>query len=300
MAIPDFQTLMRPFLEVIQDGAEYDTINIVERLAQTFTLSSDERKELLPSGRQAKFDNRVGWTRTHLKKAGLIESSARGKVNITGRGEDALTDAQKIDMRFLNQFPEYIAFRTSQTVSQTQSPSLFQTAKTPQEVIAETVQQLDTELAEDLLERIMKSPPKFFEQLVIDLLLAMGYGGSRREAGHAIGGSGDGGIDGTINEDRLGLDTIYVQAKRWSNNVDVKTVREFGGALMGQGATKGVLITPSSFTPGANDYAKNLKQVKIVLIDGRQLTKLMIQHGIGVAETERFVLKKVDSDYFDV
>lgn len=244
MAIPDFQTLMRPFLEVIQDGAEYDTINIVERLAQTFTLSSDERKELLPSGRQAKFDNRVGWTRTHLKKAGLIESSARGKVNITGRGEDALTDAQKIDMRFLNQFPEYIAFRTSQTVSQTQSPSLFQTAKTPQEVIAETVQQLDTELAEDLLERIMKSPPKFFEQLVIDLLLAMGYGGSRREAGHAIGGSGDGGIDGTINEDRLGLDTIYVQAKRWSNNVDVKTVREFGGALMGQGATKGVLITP--------------------------------------------------------
>lgn len=160
-------------------------------------------------------------------------------------------------MGYLNQFLEYVAFRTGQTTPSSDEKSvLFQADKTPQEVISENVQQLDLDLAEDLFERIMSCPPKFFEQLVIDLLLAMGYGGSRREAGHAIGKSGDGGIDGTINEDRLGLDTIYVQATRWTSNVDVKTVREFGGALMGQGAVKGILITPSGFTPGASDYAK--------------------------------------------
>jgi restriction system protein len=240
MPIPDFQSLMRPYLNAISTEATFKTGDVVEKLANELGLSELERQELLPSGKQARFDNRVGWTRTHLAKAGLITSPARGVITITSRGLEALKSDEPIDMAYLSRYPEYLRFRTgaqSYKASQLASPSKIaseDSEKTPQEVISDNISYLEQTLADELLAKIMESSPKFFEQLVVDLLLAMGYGGSRKEAGQAIGKANDGGIDGIINEDRLGLDTIYIQAKRWTNPVDAKTVREFGGALMGQ------------------------------------------------------------------
>jgi restriction system protein len=272
-----------------------------ERLAQQFKLSPEERAQLLPSGKQATFSNRVGWTRTHLKKAGLLESPGRGKVRISERGLEVLGQKPKtIDQTFLSQFPEYRKFRFGDDSQiATTSKGAIPKEPTPLEALDASVRQLEQELSQELLERVMTCSPRFFEYLVVDLLVAMGYGGSRREAGHVVGKTGDGGIDGVINEDRLGLDIIYVQAKRWKDPVDVQTVRAFAGSLMGQGATKGVLITPSSFTSAAVAYAKGLRQAKIILIDGSQLAQLMIEHNVGVAEAERYVVKKIDLDYFD-
>lgn len=300
MPIPDFQSLMRPCLEILADGQEHQAASITESLALSFKLSDEERKELLPSGKQARFINRVSWAKGYLKKAGLLTSPSRGVLKITLRGQQVLESQEHINIAYLNRFAEFRAFRerVPSNVDVANTPQAI-SEKAPEEVISEKVFELEQALAQDLLERIMASPPKLFERLVIDLLLAMGYGGSRKEAGRAIGKAGDEGIDGIINEDRLGLDSIYLQAKRWAAPVDAKTVREFGGALMGQGATKGVLITPSSFTGAAVEYASKLKQVKMVLIDGNQLARLMIQHNIGVAEAERYVLKKVDLDYFE-
>ena len=301
MAIPDYQTCMLPFLQHLADGAEHTLRDAEERLAEHFKLSATERAELLPSGQQGVFRNRVGWARTYLKKAGLVESPKRAVFRITERGLSTLAaKPNRIDVRYLEQFPEFIAFRDA---SRTEGGAAVATeappAKTtPEEAIELAHQGLREQLAAELISRILTCSPTFFEQLVVELLVKMGYGGSRRDAGERIGQTGDGGIDGIIKEDRLGLDTIFIQAKRWQGAVGRPEIQKFVGALQGQRAKKGVFITTSNYTADATDYASRI-DTKVVLIDGKQLAGLMIDFDVGVASAATYVVKRIDSDYFD-
>ena len=298
MAIPDFQTLMLPLLRHLADGAAHEKQDTVDTLASQFNLTDAERAQLLPSGKQTVFRNRVAWAKSHFKRAGLIESPQRGVYQITERGRDTLAkNPERIDLRFLDQFPGHREFRAS-VKTETEPEITSQVDEmTPEEHIALGYQQIREDLAADLVRRIKECPPEFFEQLVVDLLLAMGYGGSRQDAGKAVGKSGDGGIDGIIKEDRLGLDAIYIQAKRWENVVGRPDIQKFAGALQGQRARKGILITTSSFTKEAREFVSAIDN-RIVLIDGQMLAGFMIDHGIGVAEVGTYVVKRVDSDYF--
>lgn len=302
MAIPDYQTLMLPLLQYGADRKEHSIREAIEALADQFQLSDDERKELLPSGQQSTFDNRVGWARTYLKKAGLLESTRRRYFQISERGLSVLkSPPARINLAFLGQFPEFVEFRTRRrdqpTIGSGAAEALEET--TPEEIIEDEHQKLRENLAIDLLATIKTCSPAFFERLVIDLLLKMGYGGTRRDAGRAIGRSGDGGIDGVINEDRLGLDAVYVQAKRWdSGTVGRPEIQKFVGALQGQRAKKGIFITTSSFSREAQDYASRIDS-RVILIDGEQLAKFMIDFNVGVGLTAVYELKKIDSDYFN-
>ncbi len=280
MAIPDYQSLMLPLLHVASDGKEHLLNEMIETLADEFKLTLDEKKELLPSGRQAIFDNRVAWARTYLKKARLLESTGRGKFKITDRGLQTLEAKPVfINTKFLRQFPEFIDFQNSPKRSD--SVEMDSTKpETPEETLEVSHQYLEKALSQELLDRIKRCSPKFFEQLVVDLLVGMGYGGSRQNAGQAVGQSGDGGIDGIINEDKLGLDVVYIQAKRWESPIGRPVVQAFAGSLEGHRARKGVLITSSYFTQDAKEYVNRIEK-KIVLIDGNQLSQLMIEHGIG-------------------
>jgi restriction system protein len=294
MAVPEFQTLMLPLLKIAGDDGEHRLSEAIEALAVQFRLSDDDRRELLPSGRQAKFDNRVGWARTYLKKAGLLESTERGKFRIAERGRQALGgNPTSIDIRFLRQFPEFVEFQKA--TKREAEPE--ESGQTPEETLEFAYQSLTRALAQDLLERVRACSPGFFEKLVVDLLVKMGYGGTLKDAGQAVGQSGDGGIDGIIKEDKLGLDVVYIQAKRWEATVGRPTVQAFAGSLEGQRARKGVLITTSQFSPDAKDYVTRIEK-KIVLIDGEQLAQLMIDHGVGVTEVVSYPVKKVDIDYF--
>lgn len=301
MAIPDYQTCMLPLLQHLADGAEHTLRDTEERLAEHFRLSATERAELLPSGQQGVFRNRVGWARTYLKKAGLLESPKRAVFRITERGLSTLAaKPSRIDVRYLEQFPEFIAFRDApRSESITAVAAEAPPAKTtPEEAIELAHQGLREQLAAELISRILTCSPTFFEQLVVELLVKMGYGGSRRDAGERIGQTGDGGIDGIIKEDRLGLDTLFIQAKRWQGPVGRPEIQKFVGALQGQRAKKGVFITTSSYTADATDYASRI-DTKVVLIDGKQLAALMIDFDVGVAPAATYVVKRVDSDYFD-
>jgi restriction system protein len=308
MAIPDYQTLMLPVLRLLEDGQEHSTHDCVEILANQFGLSPEERLELLPSGNQPVFANRVGWATTYQVKAGLIERSARSKIRITTRGKEVLREhPSRIDNTYLSRFPEFVEFRTrpprhepskspgKSGSSSTQSDEL---ALSPDELLEETYQRLRQGLAQELLERVKQAPPVFFERLVIDLLVSMGYGGSRPDAARAVGGTGDGGIDGIIKEDKLGLDSVYVQAKRWDKPVGRPDVQTFAGSLEGQRARKGVYITTSSFSKDAHDYVTRIEK-RIVLIDGEELSDLMIEHGVGVTDVVSYHVKRIDQDYFD-
>lgn len=302
--IPDYQTLMLPVLKLSADGAEHRFRDVVERLAAGLGITEAERAELLPSGTAPLFDNRVGWARTYLKQAGLLESPRRGFLRITQRGLSALAKAPaRIDVAYLDQFPEFRTFRTRrrETAGQVaegagQQPA--ESALTPEDALAAAYGKLRAGLEEDVLEQAKAASPAFFERLVIDVLVAMGYGGTRQDAGRAIGRSGDGGIDGIIKEDRLGLDVIYVQAKRWDSTVGRPEIQKFAGALQGQRANKGVFITTSSFTRDAHDYVATISS-KIILLDGETLAKLMVDHNVGVTPVGTYELKKVDSDYFE-
>lgn len=301
MPIPDFQNLMLPLLRIAADGAEHRLSDVIEALAQQFELSEAERAELLPSGVQPKFDNRVGWARTYLGKAGLVESPRRGWFRITERGRAALAqNPLRIDMAFLSQYPEYQTFRSRGRVVENDvaAASPAEEVASPEERLEASYQALRGALAQELLEKVKQVSPRFFERLVVDLLVAMGYGGSRRDAGQAIGRSGDGGIDGIINEDRLGLDVVYIQAKRWEQTVSRPEVQAFAGSLEGVRARKGVMITTSTFSPQAREYVSRIEK-KIVLIDGEQLAQYLIDYDIGVTEVSRYVIKKVDLDYFE-
>lgn len=303
MAIPDYQTCMLPFLRYLSDGTEHTLRDAEDSLAEHFKLTPAERAELLPSGQQGIFKNRIGWARTYLKKAALLESPKRGVFKITERGLRTLaSNPSRVDVKYLEQFPEFIEFRDAakpengaSAVAVTELP---QSKTTPEEAIEVAHQGLREQLAAELLTRILGCTPTFFEQLVVELLVKMGYGGSRRDAGERIGQTGDGGIDGIIKEDRLGLDTIFIQAKRWQGSVGRPEIQKFVGALQGQRAKKGVFITTSTYTAEAADYATRI-DTKVVLIDGKQLAGLMIDFDVGVAPAATYVVKRIDSDYFE-
>lgn len=298
MNIPDYQSIMLPLLAFAGDKEEHSIREAIEALADKFELTAEERKHLLPSGRQPAFDNRVGWARTYLKKAGLLKSPRRGYLQITDRGLAVLEqDPPEINYNFLMQFDEFVAFRTHKRDDDGKAKVEDDDAQTPEEEIESAYQELRDALAAELLDTIKDNSPTFFEQLVIDLLVKMGYGGTRQDAGQAIGRAGDEGIDGIIKEDRLGLDIIYIQAKRWDNPVGRPEIQKFAGALQGQRASKGIFITTSAFTQAAWDYV-GLINNKIILIDGEELAKLMIDYNVGVSVVATYELKQVDTDYF--
>jgi len=301
MAIPDFQSIMLPLLKYLEDKKEHHIREVIETLSQQFGLTPEERKELLPSGQQYVFDNRVAWARIYLKKAGLIETTRRGYLKITERGLQVLQENPKeINVRYLMKFPEFVEFRSLKR--EKEEPDKEKEAGivdllTPEELIENAYQRLRQNLAAELIQRVKECPPSFFEKLVIDLLISMGYGGTRKDAGEAIGRSGDEGIDGIIKEDRLGLDVVYIQAKKWENPVTRPEIQKFAGALLGRKAKKGIFITTSGFTKDAREYAEKIES-KIVLIDGETLAQLMIDHNIGVSPVASYTLKKIDNDYF--
>ena len=299
MTIPDYQTLMLPLLKFVGDKREHSLWETIDKLAAQFNLTDRERRELLSSGRQAVFDNRVGWARTYMKKAGLIESTRRGYFRITNRGVNVLKqNPPKIDVRFLFDFEEFRQFKTFRRERPIRPREIEEEPeRTPEEALESAYQNLRNELANELLQQIKTSSPSLFEKIVVELLVEMGYGGSRKDAGEAIGRVGDEGIDGIIKEDRLGLDIIYIQAKRWGNTVGRPEIQRFAGALQGQRARKGIFITTSNFSREAHDYASSIDS-KIVLIDGDQLAQFMIDHNIGVSLVTNYEVKKLDSDYF--
>lgn len=300
MAVPDYQSLMLPLMQFSGDGKAHTLSEAMEYLADHFKLSSDERKELLPSGTQYRFDNRVHWARSYLKQAGLLENPSRGSFMITPDGRKVLDSKPgHIDVKLLMQFDAFQDFRSRSKKDDNKKvlDDEGELSQTPKEAIEEGYQKIRDELAAEVLSAVMKCSPKFFENLVVELLIKMGYGGSRKDAGQAIGQSSDGGIDGIIKEDKLGLDVIYLQAKRWEGSVGSKEIRNFVGSLAGQKANKGVFITTSSFTKEALGFVANIQQ-KVILIDGDRLAQLMIDNDIGVSKIASYDIKKIDSDYF--
>lgn len=304
MAIPDYQTLMLPVLKLAADGKDHKFSQAVEILADELDLTAEERNQLLPSGNQAVFNNRVGWARSYLKQAGLLVSPKRGFFTITQKGTELLAaKPTKINISVLEQHPEFIEFKNrkkgkTENESKVESSSEQESSQTPEDALASAYKQLRSTLESEILSSVKEVSPSFFERLVVDLLVKMGYGGNRQDAGRAMGKSGDGGIDGIINEDRLGLDVIYIQAKRWEGSVGRPEIQKFAGALQGQRARKGVFITTSFFTKEASEYA-SLIESKIILIDGEHLSRLMAEHNIGVSTVGLYEIKKLDSDYFD-
>jgi len=299
MAIPDFQTIMRPLLEHLSDGQVKRNRETNEYLAGHFELTEEERSQLLPSGYARLFDNRIGWAKTHLKGAGLIESPGRAQYRITERGRKALSRTdQPINLAYLKQFDEYKDFVSESGSESTASASDAGDELTPSEHIELGYQRVRNELEEELIGKVKAASPAFFEWLVVELLVAMGYGGSRRDAGQTLGRSGDGGIDGVIKEDRLGLDVIYLQAKRWDGTVGRPEIQKFAGALQGQRAKKGIFLTTSCFSAEAVSYASSIDS-RIVLVDGEKLAGLMIDADVGVSRVANYEVKRLDSDYFE-
>ncbi len=299
MPVPDFQTLMLPLLQLVSDGHEHNLSDAIDQLILEFSLSESEQQEVLPSGRQTRFENRIGWAKTYLSKAGLLESTGRGRFRISNRGKEVLSNRpERIDLQFLSRYPEFQDFRGKTSPQDNHGVFPSDSNQTPEENLEASYQSLRLQLAQDLLQRVKASAPRFFEKLVVDLLVAMGYGGTRKDAGQAVGQSGDGGIDGIIKEDKLGLDAVYIQAKRWEGVVGRPVVQAFVGSLDGHRARKGVMITTSHFSQEARDYTERIEK-KVVLIDGEQLAQLMIDHNVGVNEVAKYVVKKVDLDYFD-
>jgi restriction system protein len=305
MAVPKYDELTWPTLAALSGGAERTTHEIAALLAREFSLSPEDQEARLPSGGQTYLMNRTGWAGFHIQKAGLVIRPRRSCWKITEAGEALLKEApRKLDraalMRFAayREFMESIRKNASESGAEVPEPVGAEAALPPNERIEEAFAQLNSSLASELLEHMGKMDPFRFEQLVVDLLFAMGYGGSREEAAKVTKKSGDEGIDGIINEDRLGLDVIYVQAKRWQSSVGRREIQSFVGALAGQQAHKGVFITTSEFIQSAVEYARNVPQ-KIILIDGLRLAELMIEHNIGVTTTRTIALKRIDSDYFE-
>lgn len=298
MAIPDFQTLMLPLMELIADGQAHEVRVATQAIGERLKLTDAEWEEQLPSGRAPLFYNRLAWAKTHLKRAGLLDQPRRGVIAITERGRQVLaTKPARIDLRTLQAFPEYRQPLAEADTVPTPVVDSSSGTMSPEETLERAYAQIRGELAAELLQSVKQCAPAFFERLVVQLLLNMGYGGSRQEAGKSVGRSGDGGIDGIINEDRLGLDAIYLQAKRWEGVVGRPEIMKFVGALAGQRANKGVFITTSWYTQEAKDYASS-SQYKVVLIDGARLAELMIEHDLGVSVAATYQLKRIDSDFF--
>ncbi len=306
MTVPTYDKCMLPLLQYAGDELPHHIRDGIEALANYFGLTEEDRNQRLPSGNKFTFDDRVQWANTYLKKAKLLESAGRGLFRITPRGLEVLSQSPvAINKEFLRQFPEFAEFQarpqTTNTDVNVNVPEQ-ESERTPQEILQLSYQNLRDQLAQELLDTILSCSPTFFETLVLDLLLALGYGGAIDGAGEVVGRPNDNGIDAVIKEDKLGFDVIYVQAKRWdiNNAVGRPTVQSFAGSLIGQGASKGVFITTSSFTKEAQGYATKISQPKIILIDGQQLAKLMIDNNIGVSAVDTFTIKKIDTDYFQI
>jgi restriction system protein len=299
MAIPDFQSLMLPLLNVLADRQEHAMREVTTLLSDQFHLTEEERGLASAVSGQGVMYNRTAWAKTYLKRAGLIEQARRGFFKISTAGEKVLESPPSlINIKFLEQFPEFSAKDSLEPTDQPQAVLIAEApVSTPEELIENGAKTIRKELAEEILQRIKGCPPAFFERLVVELLVKMGYGGTRQDAGRAIGRSGDEGIDGVIHEDRLGLDVIYLQAKRWENVVGRPEIQKFVGALQGQRAKKGVFITTSDFTKEAVEYVRNIDN-KVVLINGALLANLMIDHNVGVSLAATYEIKKIDSDYF--
>ncbi len=295
---------MLPLLRYAADGAEHLLKEAVVALAKEFNLTEEEKSEYLPSGQQTVIQNRVAWARTYMKKAGLLSSPRRGFLLITERGRSVLREKPTaIDVSSLERFPEFIEFkalrheRNELTATAISTPAL-DIGKTPHEALEAAYDRLRSELAAEILATIKVSDPALFEEIVVDLLVKMGYGGSRKDAGQAIGRRGDEGIDGIIKEDRLGLDIIYIQAKRWEATVGRPEIQKFAGALDGQRAKKGIFITTSDYSREAEEYVNRIDK-KIILIDGHTMARLMIDFGVGVTSVSSYEVRKLDSDYFE-
>lgn len=300
MAIPDFQSLMLPLLNAVSDGGVHVMKNVVQHLSDHFSLTEEERQRLQPSGLVRVMVNRVHWAKLHLLRAGVIEQVKRGTIRITPQGKKVLADPPaKVDLKYLMRFPAFAEWGKAKPAHDDDNDEADVSAKTPEERIGEAYSQLREALAEELLQQVKDCTDKFFERLVVDLLVAMGYGGSIEDAGKAVGRSGDGGIDGVIKEDRLGLDVVVVQAKKWTTNpVGRPDVQSFAGSMEAHRANKGVFITTSTFSEPAKQYVGQIQR-RIVLIDGPTLASFMIDHGIGVTSYQTFNLKRLDSDYFE-
>jgi restriction system protein len=302
MAIPDFQSFFKPLLEIALDENEHSTKEAREILSKIFNLTANELEERLPSGTQTTFDNRVAWAKSFFVQAKVFESPKRGFFKITPRGFELHKQGHKrIDIRILNQYPEFKAFHTaSKSVKKDpieHNHDQENQSETPEELLQKSYQSIRNELAANLLEKVKLNSPSFFENLVVDLMVSMGYGGTRSDASQSIGKTGDEGIDGIIKEDRLGLDVIYLQAKRWEGTVGRPEVQKFVGALHGQRAKKGVFITTGRYSNDAIDYIKNIDP-KVILIDGERLVDFMIDFNLGTTTSTTYEIKKIDSDYF--
>ncbi|HAO21867.1 MAG TPA: restriction endonuclease [Desulfobacteraceae bacterium] len=298
MAIPDFPSIMLPLLKLLKDKREHSLREVVDQLSDIFNLTEEERREPLPSGLQPTFENRISWAKTHLKKAGLLEPTRKSCFKITKRGLNILKQRpEELNLKYLDRFEEFKDFRAKKDKSEIQ-PSVSKPSQTsPAEALENAYQTLRDTLAKKILQQIKVSSPSLFEKIVVELLVGMGYGGSRKDAGKAIGKSGDEGINGIIKEDRLGLDIIYIQAKKWENTVRRPEIQKFAGALQEQRAKKGICITTSGFSKDAYDYVSKI-ETKIVLIDGELLAQFMIDHNIGVTSISNYEIKRIDSDYF--
>lgn len=304
MSIPDFQSIMLPLLRFAADQREYSTREAIDALTQTFHLTNEDLSQLLPSGTQGVFYNRVYWAKTHLKIAGLVENIRRGHFRITPAGMDLLhQQPSTINLKTLKTLPAYQEYLKSKAEKadvpegKTHDEDDDEVVLTPEEKFESAYLHIRKSLAQELLAKIKLLPPSFFEKLVVDVLVKMGYGGSVKDAGKALGKSGDEGIDGMIKEDKLGLDVIYIQAKRWEGSVGRPELQKFVGALAGQGAKKGIFITTSSFSRDALNYSPK-NETKIVLIDGEQFAEYMIDYNVGVSTVSTYTLKKIDGDYF--
>ena len=305
MPVPGYQDFMLPLVKLAADGQEHKITDAIDALADQFGLSELDRESMLPSGTQTRLYNRVTWALTYLTKSLLLDKSARGKFKIAPRGIDVLkNNVTRIDNAFLGQFDEFRAFKqkkskpaTSPLAAEIEEVEDVDTSLTPLERVEGGYNELREALADELLTRVRVMQPKAFEQLVVDVLVAMGYGGSQLDAAQVVGKSGDNGIDGVIKEDRLGLDMVYVQAKRYTADVGPGAIREFVGSLGEHKATKGVFITCGGFTSGAKEAAVKAHH-RIVLIDGDQLADYMIDNGVGVADYKAYTVKKLDGDYF--
>ncbi|MCP3682892.1 MAG: restriction endonuclease [bacterium] len=297
MTIPDYQSLMLPLLKFLSDEQEHKTREAVEKLSDEFNLSEDERKELLPSGQQPIIDNRVGWARTYMLKAGLLEAPKRGYIKISEKGKEILKqNPERINVKFLEQFPDFIEFRTIKKETSKENSKEDEELEdiTPDELMGKGYNLITASLAQELLEKIRKVDPSFFEEVVGKLLFAMGYGTCE-----ITGGSGDKGVDGIVNQDKLGLDRIFFQAKRYdeSNSVNARDVRDFVGTLDLHGVNKGIFITTSRFPKDTNEILKKTPK-NIILIDGPKLAKLMMEHNVGVSSQKTYQIKQIDTDFF--
>ncbi len=299
MSVPKFFEFLEPFLNAIKDGELHGAKEVRTKVAEIMGLTPADMEELLPSGRQTTFSNRVYWARTYLNKAGLIETPSRGRYHITDLGQAALSSGKKIDIKYLEQFDSFIEF-SKMTVGDGSDGSDDAIGESPLEVLETAYNQVNATLASELMDEVMKLTPSDFEKLVVKLLLRMGYGSGIDKAGFVTPASHDGGIDGIIKEDQLGFSSFYIQAKQWAldSSVSKPEIQKFVGALTGQNAQKGLFITTAKFSPGALDYAKNLSVSKVVLVDGTALTKLMIKHNVGVSVEHIYEVKRLDSDFF--